>query len=256
MTPIPTKAQWKNWGLPSKASYIGCVVGVIGILLTVAFGLFPGLPTKQISTYITENKLSGNDINASAVLQDVSATDISVSVVNTQIQNGIDNPPTPHFQVYINNLTTPITDHAVIELGEDRTVRIRVQNVCHIAADNISISVYVPLKPNDIVSAGWTIQAPPVNPKTRQEVNGLLHLWSVAAGVVPEQGWFRTPLLSISKQSPHPQFTRRTLEELGFEFSGSAIQCPEDFVFHVLPVILSVNSSRSPDHRLNLFLSF
>ena len=256
MTLVPTKAQWKKWGLPSKASYVGGAVGVFGLLLTVVLALFSNTPDIQISGGFTENSMSSSDNNASAVLQGVEAKSISVSVVNTQIHNSTDNVPTPRFEVYVNDITSPIRDHAVIKLGENRTVRIRVQNVGQVATNNVSISVYVPLESRNLTFNGWTRQAPPINPKTRQEVTGLLHLWSVAAGVIPEHGWFRTPLLSISEDLPGPKFTRRALEELGFEFSGSATKCPEDFVFHVLPVIVSVNSSQSTDHRFNLFFSY
>lgn len=253
---IPTKAQWKKWGLPSKASYVGGVVGIFGILLTVALTIFTNNPEIQISGDLTENTLSNSNINASAVLQDIEAKSVSISIVNTQIQNSSDNAPTPLFELYVNDISSPIHDHAVIKLAENRTVRIRVQNSGQIATDNLSVSVYVPLESSNLAFAGWTRQAPPINPKTSQEVTGLLHLWSVAAGVIPENGWFRTPLISISKDLPGPKFTRRTLEELGFEFSGSASSCPEDFVFHVLPVIVSVNSSQSIDHRYNLFFTY
>jgi len=253
---FPTKSQWKKWGLLSRASYVSCLVGVFALLLTAVLALFSNSADKQISAPFTENTLSGSDINASAVLQGVEADNISVSVITSQVHNSIEKTPIPHFEVYVNGLAAPIGDHTVIALGEDRTVRIRVQNIGEVAADNISMSVYVPLKPNDLVSAGWTRQAPPINSKTRQEVTGLLHLWSVAAGLVPEQGWFRAPLLSISKDSPRPMFTRRALEELGFEFSGSAAHCPEDFVFHVLPLIVSINSTRSTNYKFYLFFSY
>jgi hypothetical protein len=256
MTLIPTKAQWKKWGLPSKASYVGGVVGVFGLLLPVVFTLFSNTPDVRISGGLTENNLSSSNINASAVLQGVEAKNISVSVVNTTIQKSTDNVPTRLFEVYVNDITSPIRGHAVIKLNENRTVRIRVQNVGQTATDNVSISVYVPLASSNLAFPGWTRQAPPINPKTRQEITSLLHLWAVAAGVVPGHGWFRTPLLSISKDLPGPKFTRHALEELGFEFSGSATKCPEDFVFHVLPVIVSVNSSQSTDHKVNLFFSY
>ncbi len=253
---IPTKAQWKKWGLPSKASYVGGVLGVFGILLTVIFALFSNTSYIKISGGLTQNSLSNSEINASAILQGIEAKSISVSVVNTQIQNSTDNISAPLFEVYVNDITAPIHDHSIIKLSENRTIRIRVQNVGELASDNLSISVYVPLESSNLTFTGWTRQAPPINPKTRQEIPDLLHLWSVAAGVVPENGWFRTPLLSISKELPSPNFTRRALEELGFEFSGPATKCPKDFVFHVLPMIVSVNSSQSKDHRLNLFLLY
>jgi hypothetical protein len=232
------------------------VLAVVGVLLTVAIVLFSGPPDHQMSAHFTDNSLSDSEVNASAVLQGIEANNISVSVVNTQIQTGADTAHTPRFQVYINDMATPIGDHAVIALGQDRTVRIRVQNVGQIAAENASMSVYLPLESKDLLSTEWTRQAPPINPKTKQEVPSLLHLWAVAAGGVPEKGWFRTPLLSISNDSPHPRFTRRELEDFGFEFSGPAEHCPADFVFHVLPVIVSVNSARSTDHRFNLFFTY
>lgn len=253
---FPTKSQWKNWKLPSKASYVGGVVGVFGILLSVVLALLTNTSDIKISGGFTQNSLSNSEINSSAILQGIEAKSISVSVVNTQVQNSKDYISTPLFEVYVNDITAPIHDHAIIKLSENRTVRIRVQNVGQLATDNLSISVYVPLESSNLTFTGWTRQAPPINPKTKQEIPDLLHLWSVAAGVVPENGWFRTPLLSISKELPSPKFTRLALEELGFEFSGSATKCPEDFVFHVLPVIVSVNSSQSTDHRLNLFLLY
>jgi len=253
---IPTKAQWKKWGLPSKASYVGGVVGVLGILLTVVFALFSNTSNDKISGNFKQNSLSNSEINASAILQGVEAKNISVSIVNTQIQNSADNMSTPLFEVYVNDISAPIHDHSIIKLSENRTVRIRLQNVAQLASDNLSISVYVPLEASNLTFTGWTKQSPPINPKTKQEIPELLHLWSVAAGVVPENGWFRTPLLSISKELQSPKFTRRDLETLGFDFSGSASKCPEDFVFHVLPVIVSVNSTQSRDHRLNLFLLY
>ena len=41
---IPTKAQWKKWGLPSKASYVGCVLGVLGILIAIVLFIFTDIP--------------------------------------------------------------------------------------------------------------------------------------------------------------------------------------------------------------------
>ena len=253
---IPTKAQWKKWKLPSKASYVGGVVGVLGILLTVVLALFLNTSDIKMSGGFTQNSLFNSEIKASAVLQGIEAKIISISIVDTQIQSSTDNISTPLFEVFVNEITAPIHDHAIIKLSENRTVRIRVQNVGQFATDNLSVSVYIPLESSNLIFAGWTRQAPPINPKTKQEIPDLLHLWSVAAGVVPENGWFRTPLLSISKELPSPKLTRRALEELGFEFSGSATKCPEDFIFHVLPVIVSVNSSQSTDHRFNLFLLY
>lgn len=199
----------------------------------------------------------GTVLHERVAVQGVKAKSVSVSIVNTQMQNSTDKLPSPLFDVYVNGISSPVHDHAVIKLDENRMFRIRVQNVGQTATDNVSISVYVPLESSNLNFTGWTKQAPPINPKTKREVTNLLHLWSVAAGVIPEHGWFRSPLISISKDLPGPKFTRRALEELGFEFSGPAVtKCPEDFVFHVLPVIVSVNSPQSTDHRYNLFFSY
>ncbi|NHZ87411.1 MAG: hypothetical protein GWP19_16340 [Planctomycetia bacterium] len=222
----------------------------------MVLALFLNTSYIKMSGGFTQNSLSNNEIKASAVLQGVEAKIISISIVDTQIKSSMDNISTPLFEVFVNEITAPIHDHAIIKLSENRTVRIRVQNVGQFATDNLNVSVYIPLESSNLIFAGWTRQAPPINPKTKQEIPDLLHLWSVAAGVVPENGWFRTPLLSISKELPSPKLTRRALEELGFEFSGSAMKCPEDFIFHVLPVIVSVNSSQSTDHRFNLFLLY
>lgn len=162
----------------------------------------------------------------------------------------------PLFDLYINGIAIPVRDHEVIKLPPNRMIGIRVQNVGQTPTDNLSISVYVPLELSNLTFTGWTQQAPPINPKTKQEVNGLLHLWSVAAGVVPAHGWFRSPLLTISKDLPPPVYTKHALKELGFEFSGSATKAHDDFAFRVLPVIVSVNSSQSTEHRLNLFFAY
>jgi hypothetical protein len=177
-----------------------------------------------------------------------------LAVITALFSNSPVQVPTPLFEAYVNDISSPIRSNAVVKLGKNRTVQIRVQNVSQVAADNVSVSVYIPLEPNDLVFTGWTMQAPPINPKRKQEVTDLIHLWSVAAGIVPEHGWFQTPILSIPRDLPAPKFTRGALEEFGFKFSVSVTECPEDFVFHVLPIIVSINSARSTDHRFNLFL--
>jgi hypothetical protein len=37
---IPTKHQWNKWTLPSKASYVGTVIGVIALLITGMLAIF------------------------------------------------------------------------------------------------------------------------------------------------------------------------------------------------------------------------
>lgn len=36
---IPKKSQWDGWTLPSKASYIGCVVGILALIIAVIIAL-------------------------------------------------------------------------------------------------------------------------------------------------------------------------------------------------------------------------
>lgn len=38
---IPTKTQWNGWTLPSKATYIGCVIGIISLIVMLLFALLP-----------------------------------------------------------------------------------------------------------------------------------------------------------------------------------------------------------------------
>jgi type II secretory pathway pseudopilin PulG len=97
---IPTKAQWKKWGLPSKASYVGCALGVLGILLAIVLTIFTNFTHVQISNKLTEKTLSNSEIKASAILQDVKANSVSISIVNNQIPNASDNVPAPLFKLY------------------------------------------------------------------------------------------------------------------------------------------------------------
>jgi hypothetical protein len=45
MSLIPTKSQWKGWTLPSKASYIGCVIGILALV----GGVLPVLWSSRLS---------------------------------------------------------------------------------------------------------------------------------------------------------------------------------------------------------------
>jgi len=36
MTLIPSREQWRKWSLISRASYVGAVVGVLALILTIA----------------------------------------------------------------------------------------------------------------------------------------------------------------------------------------------------------------------------
>jgi tetratricopeptide (TPR) repeat protein len=47
----PIKTQWRKWSLPSKASYVGCVVGIIAILLSTLFNFLDSGQTIQHNYY-------------------------------------------------------------------------------------------------------------------------------------------------------------------------------------------------------------
>jgi hypothetical protein len=214
-----------------------------------------GMATNHSSHKVSTN-MSASNINTTAFFQGVEAKNISVNVKNSKIINNTGHASIPKFEIYVNGLRNPIAQHDIIPLSEDRQIRFRVKNVGEFVAENVSMSVFFPLKQNEIISDGWQIQAPPINPKTNQEVNGLLHLWSVSAGSVSEQSWYRAPLLSISTNLPSPSFSRRAMEQLGLGFEGSAKNCPQDFIFNLLPVIVSVHSDRSKNHQLLIFLKY
>jgi hypothetical protein len=228
------------------------------VLFLAAFApLVPsGKAKKDGSRNINTNKLSADNSNATAIFQGVEANNISVNINNSRINTISRDSNRLAFELYVNGFANPIADHQIVALGKERSIRFRVKNVGNIAAENVSISVFFPLAGDEIASDGWEKQAPPVNPKTMQEVNGLLHLWSVWAGSISEQSWGRAPLLTISAKIPSPLFSRRALEELGFEFRGAAKNCPEDFLFHVLPVIVSVHSDHSKNQRFNVFFQY
>jgi hypothetical protein len=208
------------------------------------------------SRNVSANKLSVNNLNATAVFQGVEANNISVSVNNSRTYQDVGNPKSLKFEVYVNGLANSIADHEIVSIGEERKIIFRVKNVGDIAAENISISICLPLDPDKIASDGWEKQAPPINPRTMQEVNGLLHLWSVSPGSVSEQSWYKAPVLTISSNIPPPLFSRHEMEQLGFEFSGTAKNCPQDFLFHVLPVVVMVHSDHSKTQRFNLFFNY
>lgn len=54
---IPTRSQWKTWSLPSRLTAIGALLGLVGVLLTVAFQLFP-TSTKEAMPPAVSNKHS------------------------------------------------------------------------------------------------------------------------------------------------------------------------------------------------------
>lgn len=44
---IPTKAQWREWSLPSKLTCIGAYLGALSLAVTVIFSVWPALPKAQ-----------------------------------------------------------------------------------------------------------------------------------------------------------------------------------------------------------------
>lgn len=44
---IPTKAQWREWSLPSKLTCIGAYLGALSLAVTVMFSVWPVLPKAQ-----------------------------------------------------------------------------------------------------------------------------------------------------------------------------------------------------------------
>lgn len=81
----------------------------------------------------------GTVLHERVAVQGVKAKSVSVSIVNTQMQNSTDKLPSPLFDVYVNGISSPVHDHAVIKLDENRMFRIRVQNVGQTATDNVRI---------------------------------------------------------------------------------------------------------------------
>ena len=64
----------------------------------------------------------------------------------------------PTFDLYING--TIITDGAVLQLEQSRTLRIQVHNTSTVAADQLSVTIVTPLAldPTNLVANGWTPQ--------------------------------------------------------------------------------------------------
>jgi hypothetical protein len=202
----------------------------------------------------TVNTLVANT-NSGTIIQGVEANNISVTN-NSSIFNKSVNDSSLKFEIYVNGSIKPIAQNDIINIKEDRKIQIRVQNVGKVSAENVSLSIHFPLRQDQISSGEWQRQAPPINGKTKQEIAGLLHLWSVSAGSVSEQTWYRPPPITISKEIPSPSFTRRALEQLGINFSGQSENCPQDFVFHFLPFFISAHSDHSINFQFLVFLEY
>lgn len=65
---LPSKSQWKNWSLPSKASYIGTISGVVGLLITITVLLLPDSEIK-IEERIEEKNANLNEQGNSEFLK-------------------------------------------------------------------------------------------------------------------------------------------------------------------------------------------
>jgi hypothetical protein len=63
---IPTTKQWENWTLPSKASYIGVLIGILAIFLSIFFVMFN--PSEKGSTVnieaIKDNRNTQVNVNS------------------------------------------------------------------------------------------------------------------------------------------------------------------------------------------------
>ena len=64
---FPSKSQWANWSLPSKASYFGAWIGCVGIFVAITFFLFqekqssnserPMISILSIDSYLEEDSM-------------------------------------------------------------------------------------------------------------------------------------------------------------------------------------------------------
>jgi hypothetical protein len=61
---VPTKEQWKKWSSPSKWTYIGAIVGIIALVVTIVLSLWPARPQpgKLTKQSITDSPNSINTI--------------------------------------------------------------------------------------------------------------------------------------------------------------------------------------------------
>jgi len=233
----------------------GFIVLILACLILFIAALSrPKLLTHQELQKLNVNTLTAN-INSGTIFQGVEAETISVTN-NSNVFNKSENDSSLKFEIYINGSIKPVTQNEIINIRNERKIQIRVLNVGKVSAENVSLSIHFPLRPDQINFGLWQRQAPPINGKTKQEIAGLLHLWSVSAGSVSEQTWFRPAPITISKAIPSPSFTRRTMEQLGINFSGQSENCPQDFVFHVLPFFISVHSDHSRNFEFLIFLEY
>ena len=73
---IPTRTKWRNWTLPSKASYISAWIGIIALLTTLFFSLRPSKPIisqKAIGSGNIQTVVSGK--NSQVIIDNRSFTD-------------------------------------------------------------------------------------------------------------------------------------------------------------------------------------
>jgi hypothetical protein len=69
---VPSRRQWSTWSLPAKASFVGAIVGVLALLLTVAIPYWnrnderpnPTISVKQTSSGPQSPNVSGIGGNA------------------------------------------------------------------------------------------------------------------------------------------------------------------------------------------------
>lgn len=105
---LPSKSQWINWSLPSKASYVGTIIGVVGLFITIAVLLFPD-SEKKIEKKIEEknesiNRQSNNEFLkklANPLPNEFIPTDITIKV---KLDSFAEYLPDLREQVYNENL--------------------------------------------------------------------------------------------------------------------------------------------------------
>jgi len=85
---IPTKAQWREWSLPSKLTCIGAYLGVLSIVLAVVFFVWPSPAPQKTQPSVDVGKdsvaigrVSGSVGDRSVV---IGATDSNGNTIITQ----------------------------------------------------------------------------------------------------------------------------------------------------------------------------
>jgi len=84
---IPTRTQWRGWTLPSKASYMGWVIGILAVVITAAIALI----TYHFDKVAGQPQLCANFTGRPYLRHKVDANDMELSY-EICIQNSGNNP--------------------------------------------------------------------------------------------------------------------------------------------------------------------